>query len=220
MALILGFDPGGRGQFGWCTAEYASSQLRIQSAGVADHALGAVTAALEQLEPGYHITAAGIDAPLLWATGGPRRADRTIRMAMKSLGAVNVGGTVQDTNSLRGACVAQGLLTAKLLRDRFPDLPITESHPKALLWLLQLAGPGRSVPEVTLTHLEELVLCELVIESEHIRDAALGAVAALAMLEERQGWRDLYLEEVNSWAPVSPVSYWMPIGEPRYQYAF
>jgi hypothetical protein len=215
--LILGFDPGGlkrRGlkRFGWCAAEPTPhGKLKLRKWGVADHAAGAVEAALKATDDPAHIVAAGIDSPLFWVPSGSRRADKTIRDALTALGAKNTGGTVQEVNSLRGACLAQGIMTAHLLRERVPAIRITESHPKALLWLLKVASKDRRAAEVRMSHLRDVITCESEELSEHERDAALGAFAAWAMLTEQAGWRDLFQVEDKPFVPVPPVEYWMPV---------
>lgn len=211
--VILGFDPGGEGHFGWCVAEATTKgRLRMRASGIKDHAEGAVTAALEKAAG--NVEAAGIDSPLLWVTDGDRKADKIVRSAIRQFGAKYVDGTVQRVNSLRGACLSQGIMAAHLLRSRLPGIRITESHPKALLWLLRVASQQRAVAEVRISDLGGLIECKPPhpSESDHVRDAALGAVAALAMIERRIDWRNLYgeEEEKNAFTPVSPVEYWMP----------
>jgi hypothetical protein len=210
--VILGFDPGGEKRFGWCVAQAMSNgRLQLRASGLASHAAGAVTAALSEIGDVESVEAAGIDSPLFWAVDGDRKADKSIRNAMKRLGGPNVGGTVQHVNSLRGACLSQGVMAAHLLRRKLPEIRITESHPKALLWLLRVAKIELRVEEVGLDRLSDLIGSESPHLPDHERDAALGAVAAYAMMQGRSGWRDLYQEEKNAFAPVSPVEYWMPV---------
>ena len=210
--VLLGFDPGGDAQFGWCVAEVTAARLlRLRASGTCSHAEAAVTSALEKADGLGKIEAAGIDSPLFWVPNGDRKADRTVRSALKAKGAKNASGTVAHVNSLRGACLIQGIMTAHLLRKHIPQIRITESHPKALLWHLQIATSEHPVSEVKLQSLRDLIECKVESICDHERDAALGAVAALAMCEERTGWRDLFLQEIGGFAPVPPVEYWMPI---------
>jgi len=102
-------------------------------------------------------------------------------------------------------------MAAELLRRELPGIRLTESHAKALPWILGVARVERRVAEVRFYHLSDLIESESPYLSDHERDAALGAVAAFAMMEKRSGWRDLYQEEANTFTPVSPVEYWMPI---------
>jgi hypothetical protein len=207
--FVLGFDPGGKNQFGWCVAESTPSALSLVRSGVADDAWAAVSSALQHVS--QDVCGAGIDSPLFWAVNGKRRADLLIREEMKRYGAANVGGTVQDANSLRGACIVQGILTAHLLRDRFSNIRITESHPKALLWLLKIANKRRRVVDVRMSHLSKVIACETDSLSDHERDAALGAFAAWAMVNGLEGWRNLFHEDDGPYVPVAGVEYWMPI---------
>jgi hypothetical protein len=74
---------------------------------------------------------------------------------MHARGAKTPSGTVQQLNSPRGAVLVQGLVAAMLLRERVHGLPITETHPKALLWLLGTASPARGHADVPLADVGE-----------------------------------------------------------------
>jgi hypothetical protein len=210
--VILGFDPGGKNQFGWCVAQSSENgHLQLRTSGVTSHAEEAVTTALRKAEEFGRVEAVGIDSPLFWVADGDRRADKSIRSAMRRFGAINVGGTVQQVNSLRGACLSQGMMAAHLLRRELPEIRITESHPKALLWLLHIAAINRPVIEIGIGHLGDFIDSDCPCLSDHERDASLGAVAASAMMNKRSGWRDLCREEKNAFSPVPAVEYWMPV---------
>lgn len=193
MQILLGLDPGGAGNFGWCIAQYTDDIPMIPLAsGLSNNAHQAILFALASIPEGATLVSAGIDAPLFWSKTGTRNADHTVRHAIKQAGAPHVSGTVQDINSLRGACLVQGMLAALELRDRYPELPITEAHPKALRWLL----PN---------------LLDIEADSEHERDAMLAAVSAWAAYKPSSDWEDLLAYEENSYTPVSmPVHYMMP----------
>lgn len=210
--LVLGFDPGGIGQFGWCVAESGGNhRIRIRASGMTDSAAEAHERTLAHVRDRTQIVAAGIDSPLFWVANGDREADKIIRKAMTDLGAANVHGTVQQVNSLRGACLAQGIIAAHLLRREMRNVRLTESHPKALLWLLKVATKERRVLDVTTEHLVDFVECESTLVSEHERDAVLGALGAFAMVRGAAGWRNLAQDERDPFIPVAPVEYWMPI---------
>jgi hypothetical protein len=107
-------------------------------------------------------------------------------------------GTVSHVNSLRGACLVQGVLIARLSRERWPEVPITESHPKALL---RLSAQAR----------EFAAGSDLQSIGEHGRDAALGAYAAHAMVAQSEGWHNLVTQERAPFFPGgSNVAYWFP----------
>lgn len=210
--LIIGLDPGGKNQFGWCISEKIDvGRVRVRQAGAADHAADVMKKIRQYVGNGSEVAAAAIDAPLFWVENGERRADQLIRAAMTARGASSVSGTVQQLNSLWGACLVQGIMAARGLRNFAPHIRLTESHPKALLWLIRVASSRRRVVDVGMRDLTEHIECDIQTFSEHERDAAVGAVAALAMLDGTAGWRDLAAEEPEKFAPVAPVEYWMPL---------
>lgn len=200
MELVLGLDPGGGeggGRFGWAVAEKGeAAPVRIRATGTQSHAVAAISAAFEHVAPGDHVEAAGIDSPMYWTATGERKADLRLRKILRQRGAgSSAGGTVQHPNSLQGACVIQGPIAALLLRRRLPNIPLTESHPKALLWALQIASNDLKPSGVAAGHLGKFV-CGHIGASEDERDATLGAFAAWAMVTQAPGWSDLVaLEE-------------------------
>ena len=193
MKILLGLDPGGSGNFGWCiAADSETMPVEPIASGLADNSHMAIGNALSAIPDAGVLVAAGIDAPLFWSRIGSRNADVHVRRAIRLAGAPHASGTVQDMNSLKGACLAQGLLAAVSLREMYPALPITEAHPKALRWLL---------PESALIQSR----------SEHERDALLAAIAAWAVSWSVPGWQDLFPLEPHPFTPVSPpLHYYMP----------
>jgi hypothetical protein len=208
MSVLLGFDPGGRNAFGWCVVEDAPAlPLAIRTTGVANSAEQAVAEALAGVAPHETVAAAGIDAPLFWVPHGGRLVDQAVRDATRRAG--GSGRTVQSVNSLRGACLVQGILAGILLRRQHPTLPLSEAHPKAYLWINGLVHRHRPMATVTLRELAEFH-ANGVGGVEHVRDAALAALSAWALVRRPLGWTDLYLQELNPVSPVSaPLSYWM-----------
>jgi predicted nuclease with RNAse H fold len=199
----FGADPGGDKAFGVALL-HTDASFETSVVSCADDAMGWL------LGKAATILAVGIDAPLWWSSGksGDREVDQYLRKRFNIS-----GGTVQAANSLRGAVLIQGVLLATLLRGRFPQLPITESHPKALLKALKLATKDRNAPWKTIA--ESFSLAGGEPQSEHERDALLGAVAS------REGstgaWTcDLALrgrprcEQDPATVPWGPVSYWWP----------
>jgi len=208
---LLGLDPGGDQRFAWCTAEARDgSPLCLRKSGVESDAAAAISSAFGALPRSDELVGAGIDSPLFWSLGGDRAADRLIRGQIRRLGAPASAGTVQHVNSLRGACLVQGVLAAHLLRKAVSSVRITEAHPKALLWLAGAASAVRPVRSISLAEVRAFIACETEGLSEHERDAALAAVGAWAMLVRPAGWRDLVLDEPDPFVPVPPVEYWMP----------
>ena len=121
--FIAGFDPGGRGNFGWCLMELTDS-LVVVDHGLVNCADEAFDKMKEHLDG--ELVAAGIDALLYWARrGGHRKSDKHVHRTS--------GADVMAVNSLQGACLIQGFLLAKRIKFEYPDCMITETHPKALL---------------------------------------------------------------------------------------
>jgi hypothetical protein len=202
LSMILGFDPGGLAQFGWCVIDDSeTTPLKIRSAGVSDNAKEAISSALVSVDSEDQLVAAGIDSPLFWIPDGDRKVDQAIREAIMKKG--GHPGTVNHINSLRGACLIQGILVGMLLRERFPRIPLTETHPKAVLRLMGIAGGTVNVADF---------LCfDGHIFSEHKRDAALSALTAWAMIHRDNNWKNVFSLDKDHYSPLSqPLSYWIP----------
>lgn len=83
---LVGLDPGGADQFGWCVAEASNVlPLVVHQSGVASHARGATKAALAAIGSA-HVGAVGIDSPLFWIPNGDRRVDKMFEMRFGSSG--------------------------------------------------------------------------------------------------------------------------------------
>lgn len=192
----FGADPGGERKFGIASL-HADGSFETRCCSSVDEALEFLKDA----------EAVGIDCPMWWtsAKGGGRHVDAWLRNTY------NIHpGTIQSVNSLRGAVVVQGIMLAMCLRKRLPSLPITETHPKALLIALGLVG----APWVKMAEHFDLNRAQDEPSNEHCRDALLSAVAA------REGacgrWRDLStvfhpkeeLDPKQLW--FGAVNYWWP----------
>jgi hypothetical protein len=196
MGCYLGFDPGGVAAFAWAVIRDGPSlPLQILASGVCDSPPAAVAASIAGLSPEDTVIGAAIDAPLLWARWGVRHCDVVVRKAIAYAGSRSPAGTVQSVNSLRGAFIAGGFLAAIELRERLGSIPISEAHPKALLWLC---------PEAS----------SISLPTEHERDAAIGAFSAWAIVHSAAGWADLFKREGPSFTPIAPpLHYMMPISD-------
>ena len=189
----FGADPGGARRFG-LAALHVDGRFETRCCSSVDEAVKWID----------HPEAVGIDCPLWWssAKGGGRQVDSWLR----STYGIHPG-TVQSVNSLRGAILTQGILLAMRLRARSPSLPVTETHPKALLKALRLSRkPWKVIAD-------RFGLDGNVPPDEHEFDALLGAVAAREGM--RQSWSDLSicrgpseLDPNDMW--FGPVNYWWP----------
>ena len=72
MEIYFGFDPGGKGKFGWAICHEDQERLRIIHTGNADHAQGALLAVKSCLPCQATVAGAGIDTPLFWVANGSR----------------------------------------------------------------------------------------------------------------------------------------------------
>ena len=79
-----------------------------------------------------------------------------------------------------GACLVQDPLIAKVLVDEFPSIKITETHPKALLFMLGLANTQNSPSSIGVGDLGQYVEAVAGNHTEHERDSLLGAIASRA----------------------------------------
>src|SRR5208337_5591990 len=103
-------------------------------------------------------------------------------------------------------CLIQGILVASLCQQiKSQDISITESHPKALLWLLGRATRDRRPGDIDLSDLREFVKGgKIASANDHERDAVLGAVTAYAMESRLSGWQNLYPRETNPFTSLDP----------------
>ena len=204
--IVLGFDPGGKGNFGWSVCLTTGGKLLPPlMTGLASDAPEAIRGVQDAMKSfaylGLEVLAAGIDAPMFWTRDGSRKVDDVIRAELKEKGFPpnKIGGTVQQVNSLQGACVAQGLLLADQLYGMY-QLQITEAHPTASFYLLGQLKQDEEIKELTAGL------------TDHQFDATISAYAAWAMLKKFPGWRDIYQDEPGPVQPFgTPVSYWLPI---------
>ncbi|MGE3077287.1 MAG: hypothetical protein AB7J35_21055 [Dehalococcoidia bacterium] len=182
----VGADPGGAKNFGLCLL--TGSEVRTWCVNCADEAVELVLKHSAGTPAGV-----GVDAPMWWSSGrsSDRMADQWIRKTYKLS-----GGEVQSVNSLRGAALAQGMLFVELLRRSFPDIPVTESHPNAVLRAVGMVWSAfcasMNVPEACNT--------------KHERDAIIAAVSAREGFEGRWA-RDL--SENRHPSEQDPSRYWL-----------
>lgn len=77
----LGFDPGGKGNFGWCVLGFKGEELTDIKSGTCSSAVEAFAHTSEALD-GREPQAVGIDAPLHWVKQGDRPVDVKVRNAV------------------------------------------------------------------------------------------------------------------------------------------
>jgi predicted nuclease with RNAse H fold len=186
--IWLGADPGGMGNFGIAILR-SNGSTRTFCADCADEAIQVVIKHLSSVPAGV-----GVDAPLWWSSGrsSDRKADRWLRTKYNL-----TGGQVQTANSLRGAALVQSLMFVHRLRERFPGVNITETHPKAVLVALRMED-WSSFSQYFSVAPES--------RNEHERDAVISAVAAREGFEKR--WKN-DLSRSRDASEQDPSSYWL-----------
>ena len=191
--IWVGADPGGNIGFGVAIVDEAGKTFCVT--------VSSVHEAVNWIDSfGQTPCGIGIDAPLWWsaAPSGERLVDKRLRGLPKIH-----SNSVLQVNSLMGSALAGGALLASMMRERFPNIGISESHPKALLQALCLT-------DVAFANRFDI---DNAWNDEHQRDAAVGAVCA------RQGflgyWKDLAVDR-NQFEQdpkcywLKPVHYWWP----------
>ena len=191
----VGTDPGGKGNFGVAVIQ-SNGSAHTCCVDCADEAVEAVIWMAEVQPSGV-----GVDAPLWWSSGisGGRLADQWLRDTYGLS-----GGQVQAANSLQGAALVQGAMFVVRIRERFSDLPVTETHPKALLVALALEAENAFFDYFGI----EWATAE---STEHERDALISAVAA------REGFEGRWTHDLSDSrypSEQSPSDFWL--GSVRY----
>lgn len=184
----VGADPGGIGNFGLAFVQ-VSGRLCCDTVSSVEEAVERIVQASMSLD----VEGIGIDAPMWWSAGpgAGRCADAWLR---KQYGLPS--GTVQSGNSLSGAALIGGALLASKVREKFPGIHITESHPKALLkafgWDESDFAKKFKIP--------------MAWSNEHERDATIAAVCAR---EGFKGRRRTDLAKKRDACEQDPQAYWL-----------
>jgi len=209
--LYFGYDPGGNGCHGVAAFRNdGSGDSSIETA-----LLPSADAVIDWFigfseEP----AAIGVDTLTCWSTGpsGWRPADRWLREHEQYR---QVGASVASSNSLYGAMSINGMAVLLALRVSYPDMIVTETHPKILAWHFRRVKydfVSEKVPMIT--SLSEKLGCELGSKcSEHEWDAAISALAAMRCATG-QWKKDLHrldtLQGERLISPCGPTKYAWP----------
>ncbi len=187
-AVWIGADPGGKGNFGLAILRSDGSAQTL-CVDCADEATELVRDNLKAASP----EGVGVDAPLWWSSGpsSDRQADQWLREKYRL-----PGGEVQTANSLRGAALVQGMMFVLRIREIFPAVSVTETHPNAVLKALKLDGEKFCRRFSVKTNGE----------TKHERDAIISAVAAREGFSGR--WKnDLAVNRHGS--EQDPSQFWL-----------
>lgn len=188
--IWVGADPGGASKTTFGVAVLIDGEAPItRCVGSADEAIGFIFD-----HAGDSVLGAGVDAPLWWSSG--RGSDRLADQWLRSRYGLS-GGEVQTANSLRGAALVQAAMFIFRLREKLGQIPVTESHPKALL---------KATAQNDWATFADRFGLPLAVATDHERDAIVGAVAA------REGFQGRWpndLSEVRSASEQDPRTYWL-----------
>ena len=198
QSVWTGADPGGKRKFG-VAALFEDGEVESERVSCAREAVDWID------ERRFNPLGVGVDAPLWWSSGpsGWRHADQWLICQYPQ-----AQKTVMPINSIRGAVLIQGFLFAAEFRRRFPNLAVTEAHPKLVLHARNQTFDALA-QEFGLT-MDSQIVDE---ENDDRRDAILAALAA------REGFsgnwpRDLAClppltgEQIPSSRHLVPVNYW------------
>lgn len=189
VAAWVGADPGGKGGFGIAIL-HPDGSAQFDTVDCADEAVAFVRQRLSSPPAGV-----GVDAPLWWSSGpsSDRHADQWLRSKYRFS-----GGQVQTANSLWGAALVQAAMFLQRLRECYPNVPVTEAHPKALFKVL--------AEKQWKTFANRFAVAVARVDEEDERDAIIAAVAAREGFEGR--WtRDLSIDRFES--EQNPETYWL-----------
>jgi predicted nuclease with RNAse H fold len=186
----IGADPGGKGNFGLAILQ-SNGSVNTCCVNCTDEAIQIVVQRLKSTPAGV-----GVDAPLWWSSGrsGDRQADQWLRKRYSL-----PGGQVQAGNSLRGAALVQGAMFVQRMREHFPGVGVTETHPKAVWKALKMKNGSAFVKHYG-------VRAEIRDDQEHESDALISAVAAREGFEGR--WPN-DLGRTRNPSEQDPSTFWL-----------
>lgn len=204
---LLGYDPGGNGKHGVARVTVRAGEVARD--GVFTATVETAEDALQWLLQADSPLGCGIDTLTVWATGksGLRPADTWLREHYPS-----VRLSVVPPNSLYGSMAVGGAAVVLPLLERWPNLVVSETHPKVLYYALSGKKYDWKEDRSGMTDLLSSSLgCSLPeLRTDHEWDALISAYAV---------WQGL----AGSWTrdllelPLSPKSrlVW-PLGKTQY----
>ena len=182
---VVGYDPGGNGNHGFARAKVRDGDIVCVTTKILQTAEDVVRSILGGEKP----LGLGIDTLTCWGTGhsGWRPADWRLRDRY-----CPVKDSIVAPNSLYGAVSVNGMAVLLAVRRAFPDIFVTETHPKVLYYALleepyDYSGANKSVMNDRLT---SWLGVDVEPENEHEWDAAISILPVVRGL--RGSWRDLH----------------------------
>lgn len=166
---LIGYDPGGNNKHGVARATVRDGAIVKVTTETLSDVEDVIASVLGDRTP----VGLGVDTLTCWATGpgGWRPADRWLRRHYR-----DVQNSVAAPNSLYGAMSLSGMALLVAVRQAFPDIFVTETHPKVLYYArfkerYDYNGPNTSVMN---KRLSQLLAVDFAPQDEHEWDAAMS----------------------------------------------
>ncbi len=176
---VIGYDPGGNGNHGLAHAKLGRDGDIVS---VATKTLDHVEDVIESIRNVETPVGLGVDTLTCWATGrsGWRPADRWLRERYRE-----VGPAIIAPGGLFGAMSVNGMALLVTVRQDFPDIFVTETHPKVLYYAqfnepYDYRGPNKPVMD---DRLSQVLGTEVAPDNEHEWDAAISVLPVVRGLQ-------------------------------------
>jgi hypothetical protein len=206
---FVGYDPGGNRAHGLAELQVADGK----PISIISRTLRSAEEVIAGLEVLASVSALGVDTLSCWSTGGGgwRPADRWLREQKQY---EKVRNSVTTPNGLFGSMSLNGMAVLVESRRKFPNVMITETHPKVLYFALSGKTHDyksrKSEMDAFLSDKLGIPRSHFTIGDEHQWDAALSALAAHA------GLRGLWRRDLHELAPVKGERLVRPCGATHY----
>lgn len=175
---VIGYDPGGNGKHGVACAAIQDGNILNVTTSTFPAVEDVIALILNSKTP----LGIGVDTLTCWATGasGWRPADRWLRKRYDCL-----RNSVAAPNSLYGSMCVSGMALLVVVRQAFPQLFVTETHPKVLYYELHRErydynGPKKALMDKSLS---QLLGVEVAPRNDHEWDAAVSTLPVLRGLD-------------------------------------
>ena len=176
---VVGYDPGGNCKHGLARATVRDGDIVC----VTTETLPTVEDVVASIRDIKTPLGIGIDTLTCWSTGhsGLRPADRRLRQCYRA-----VAKSVLASNSIRGAMSVNGMAVLGAVREAFPDIFVTETHPKVLYYALFKEHYDYTVPNICVMDkcLSRLLNVDIAPQNEHEWDAAISILPVVRRLHE------------------------------------
>ena len=177
---VVGYDPGGNGDHGLSQATVRDGSV----VSVCTDTLGTLEAVVASVLKIETLLGLGIDTLTCWGTGsaGWRPADRWLRRQYP-----DVRNSIVAPNSLFGAMSVSGMALLIAVRRAFPDVYITEAHPKVLWYALRKQPYAYIDAHASLMNecLSSWLAVDVTPRNEHEWDSAISILAVVRGLHGR-----------------------------------